>query len=201
MVQIPSPAPVDPTLTPDESLLQAIAARQTAALGQLYDRYGRLAFSLAAGILGDSEAAEEVTQDVFLQIWNKAATYDPSQGKVISWLAGIARHRAIDLLRRRSARPEGHAAGWEEDPFAGLPAADHPEAQVEGALQQQRIRQALAALPAEQRQALALAYFKGYSHQQISAELNEPLGTVKTRIRLAMQKLRLLLQDEDPARE
>src|SRR5512140_1083921 len=113
----------DPAGLDDESLLRLIAAgEQSAALGALYDRYGRLAFSLAVAIVGDSAQAEEITQEVFLQIWNKAATYQPQQGKVSTWLASITRHRAIDQLRRQSARPEGHQADLED----GLP-DDLPE--------------------------------------------------------------------------
>ncbi len=171
----------------DAALLQAITAGQSAALAALYDRYGRLVYSLAMNVLSEPAAAEEVTQDVFVQVWDKASRYDGQLGKVSSWLIGIARNRSIDGLRRRNARPEGHQMLWED----GLSTDDPPvESQVETAERKGRIRQAMARLPQEQRDALALAFFYGYTHQEIAAARGEPLGTVKTRIRLAMQKLR-----------
>lgn len=174
----------------DESLLRSITAGQTTALAALYDRYGRLVYSLAMNILDDPAAAEETTQDVFIQIWDKAGSYDSQQGKVFSWLIRVARNRAIDVLRRRNARPEGHQVIWEDS----LPLAKTGDPPVENLLeiseQKLHIRQAIAHLPQEQREALALAFFYGYTHQEIAAVFGEPLGTVKTRIRLAMQKLR-----------
>ena len=188
----------------DTALLAAIAACQgedgtrrrdpqgtgSAAISELYDRYGRLVFSLAVRIVGDAAVAEEVTQDVFVQVWNKAASFHPDSGKVISWLASVARNRAIDLLRRQRVRPEGHHVSLED----GFPLEEDKDAAVEPAvdstLEQQRVRRALLNLPPDQSKALSLAYFQGYTQQEIAALLNEPLGTVKTRIRLAMQKLR-----------
>lgn len=187
----------DPSGLDDEGLLRAIASGQSTALSVLYDRYGRLAFSLAVTIVGDGSLAEEITQDVFVQIWNKAATYHSDQGKVPTWLASITRHRAIDILRRRGARPEGHQVDWEEGLPPDLPEETAVEEMVELAQEKRSIRQAIAALPAEQRDALALAFFKGYTHQQIADATGEPLGTVKTRIRLAMQKLRQNLENPE----
>jgi RNA polymerase sigma-70 factor (ECF subfamily) len=185
----------DPASLDDEGLLLAIADGQQVALSILYDRYGRLAFSLAVTIVEDGALAEEITQDVFIQIWNKAATYQSEQGKVVTWLASITRHRAIDILRRRGARPEGHQVDWEEGLPPDLPEEAEVESLVELAQEKRHIRQAIAALPREQRDALALAFFKGYTHQQIADSTGEPLGTVKTRIRLAMQKLRQILEN------
>jgi RNA polymerase sigma-70 factor (ECF subfamily) len=174
-----------------------IAAAQTEALGQLYDLYGRLVFSLAVQILGDETVAEEVTQDVFVQVWNKAKTYDPVQGKVVTWLARIARNRAIDTLRRQSARPEGHRTEFAEDTLEELPDPDEQlEQEVELQQQKTRLRRAVAGLPRDQQAVLELAFFLEMSHQEIANRLNEPLGTVKTRIRLAMLKLRQLLVED-----
>jgi RNA polymerase sigma-70 factor, ECF subfamily len=185
----------DSSTLSDEILLKAIASGQQTALSTLYDRYGRLAFSLALNILGDTSLAEEVTQDVFVQIWNKAASYQPEQGKVTTWLASVTRHRAIDILRRKNVRPEGHQVGW-EDGIPDLADKGAIEETVELVQRQGHIRQAVAHLPLEQQEALALAFFKGYTHQEIADATGEPLGTVKTRIRLAMQKLKQVLEED-----
>lgn len=183
----------------DETLLRLITRAQADALSELYDRYSRLVFSLALNSVGDRTLAEEITQDVFVRIWQKAGTYRADQGKVSTWLTSIARYRSIDLLRRQSARPEQHSVGWAEVAPNAVPRVDGPEETVALTMRQQRVRAAVALLPEDQRQALALAYFGGYTHRQIADELDQPLGTVKTRIRLAMQKLRETLQDEENA--
>jgi RNA polymerase sigma-70 factor (ECF subfamily) len=187
---------VDYSKFDDEALLRLVARLQEGALGALYDRYNRLVYSLALNSTGDSGLAEEITQDVFLRVWNKAETYRPEAGKVVTWLTSIARYRAIDMLRRQSIRPEGNRIVWAEAE-ASLPSdSTDVEEEVSSSQRRQRIRRAMSALPLEQRQALAFAFFQGYSHSQIAEALNEPLGTVKTRIRLAMQKLRHLLHEE-----
>jgi RNA polymerase sigma-70 factor (ECF subfamily) len=150
-------------------------------------------------MVGDPATAGEITLDVFTDVWRRAATYRPELAKVNTWLTAIARHRAIDVLRRQGSHPEAHSLSWEEITPPDLPAAHDLEERVERALQRGRVRAAIAQLPADQQQALALAYFKGYTHRQIAAALNQPLGTVKTRIRLAMHKLRQLLREEQPA--
>lgn len=180
----------------DSAILLLMAHRHEQALSELYDRYGRLVFSMGLHILADEALAEEVTQDVFLRVWEKAETFNPELGKVSTWLASVARNRAIDILRSRRKRPEGNLAGFSIEDALDLPAPGNVEEEAEVAHQQQRVRRAIAQLPEAQRQALAYAYLLGYSHSQIAAELNEPLGTVKTRIRLAMQSLRALLLDE-----
>lgn len=182
----------------DNALLRLMARRQEQALSELYDRYSRLVYSVALNVLVDETLAEEVTQDVFLRVWEKAETFDSNLGKVSTWLASVARNRAIDILRSRRKRPEGNLAGFSIEDALDLPAPANVEAEVELARRQQRLRRAMAQLPEAQRQALAYAYLLGYSHSQIAAELNEPLGTVKTRIRMAMQSLRALLADEAP---
>jgi RNA polymerase sigma-70 factor, ECF subfamily len=183
---------IDPLSISDESLLQAIVEGQSAALESLYDRYGRLVFSLAVSIINSAEEAEEIIQEVFLLIWEKSASYQANQGKVAAWLTGITRHRAIDVLRRRNARPEGHRMDWiksVEEP--DLPDGSEPvESVVEGQQEGLKIRMAIASLPPEQQQVLELAYFRGLTQEEIAVQTGEPLGTVKTRIRLAMQKLR-----------
>ncbi len=180
----------------DESLIRLIRQARGEALSELYDRYGRLVFSLAFNSVGDRATAEEITQDVFLRVWQRASQYRADRGKVSTWLTGITRHRAIDQLRRRGVRPEQHSVSWAEVSPGGEPVADGPEEATSLALQRERVRAAVASLPEEQRQVLALAYFQGLSQSQIAEALDLPLGTAKTRVRLGMQKLRELLREE-----
>jgi RNA polymerase sigma-70 factor (ECF subfamily) len=182
---------VDHARRDDETLLRLIARAHPDALSELYDRYGRLVFSVAYNATTDSNLAEEITQDTFLRVWQRAESYHAQTGKVASWLASIARHRAIDLYRRRQARSEAHTHALEDMPdFELVDETLDVEASVEVEQSRQQVRWALSQLPDEQRQALALAYFRGLAQEQIAQALNLPLGTVKTRIRLGMQKLR-----------
>ena len=187
------------TTLDDEALIRLVARARADALSELYDRYNRLVFSLALNVVGDQATAEEVTLDVFTRVWEKAETYRADQAKVSTWLTSITCHRSIDVLRRQSARPEQRSVNWAEVSPEAMPIVNSPEEATELALQQERVRAAIAELPPDQKQALALAYFKGYSHREIAQALDQPLGTVKTRIRLAMQKLRGMLHDEDAA--
>ena len=182
----------------DETLIRLIAQSQEQALAQLYDRYNRLVFSLALAIVNDRDTAEEVTLDVFMRIWQKAGTYRADQAKVSTWLTHIARHHAIDVLRRRAVRVDQSALHW-EDAISNVESS-HPDPQesAELSLRRERIHAAIAQLPAEQKQALTLAYFGGYTQSQIAEILAQPLGTIKTRLRLAMQKLREFLNEEQP---
>ena len=180
----------------DETLIRLIAQAQEAALTQLYDRYNRLVFSLALAIVNDRATAEEITLDVFMRVWQKAGTYRPDQAKVSTWLTHIARHHAIDILRRRSVRLDQYTVQWDDATSSADSSGHGPQESAEISLRRERVQTALASLPAEQKQALTLAYFSGYTHQQIADLLRQPLGTIKTRIRLAMQKLREHLGDE-----
>jgi len=173
----------------DAALMKQVAQAQTSALGELYDRYGWLVFSLALHIIGDAGNAEEITQDVFTQVWRWGSSYDSAQGKLIPWLASITRHKAIDRLRQQQVRPEGHSSSLDDDLFT----RPDENAAVELNQQRQRVRAALRQLSAEQRQCLELAYFQGMTQQKIADTLNQPLGTVKTRIRLGMIRLREML--------
>jgi RNA polymerase sigma-70 factor (ECF subfamily) len=181
----------------DATLMRLIAGSETEALGELYDRYNRLVFSISFAIVGDRATAAEITLDVFTHIWQRAGTYRPEQAKVTTWLTAISRNRAIDILRQQNVRPESASVSWDSmaTPPAKVAIQDiHAlEEQVDLTLRCERVRAALLQLPMEQRQVLALAYFKGYTHRQIADILQQPLGTVKTRIRLAMQKLRRAL--------
>jgi RNA polymerase sigma-70 factor (ECF subfamily) len=187
---------VDYTSFDDQTLIRLIVRADADALGELYDRYSRLVFSLAVATVSDHGTAEEITLDVFTRVWDRDSTDRGDAAKVSTWLTSIARHRAIDELRRRSARPEKNSVDWTEVAPSALPNVDGPEKATQLSMQRKRVRAALAELPAEQREVVILAYFRGYTQREIAGALNHPLGTVKTRIRLAMQKLRRMLEDE-----
>jgi RNA polymerase sigma-70 factor, ECF subfamily len=186
----------DYALYSDEKLVSLIAQLQEQALAQLYDRYNRLIFSLALAIVNDRESAEEITLDVFMRAWQKAGTYRVEQAKVSTWLTHIARHHAIDVLRRRAARLDQSAVHWEDVIRNVESSQPSPQESAELSLRRKRIYAALAQLPVEQKQALLLAYFGGYTQSQIAEMLAQPLGTIKTRLRLAMLKLREFLKEE-----
>lgn len=181
----------------DEVLIRLIEADNANSLGELYDRYHRLIFSLALNIVGDSGSAEEITLDVFTLIWRKASTYNPEKAKVSTWMTTITRNRSIDVLRRWGSRPERLSLDLFQIPSSQLPLDDTLEEDAQAALLKERVREAISQLPEDQKEALQLAYFKGYTHRQIAEVLDQPLGTVKTRIRLAMGKLRKILIDEE----
>ncbi len=190
---------MDYSVLDDQTLIGLIIHARAEALSELYDRYGRLVYSLALNSVGNPATAEEITQDVFLRVWQRARQYRADRAKVSTWLTSITRNRAIDQLRRRGSRPERHSVGWAEVAPGAEPAANGPEGAVSLALERERVRAAVALLPPEQQQVLALAYFQGLSQSQIAEATGKPLGTVKTRVRLGMQKLREMLQEEGPA--
>lgn len=168
--------------------------RLNQAIGELYDRYGRLIFTVAIHLVTDPETAEEITQDVFVRAYQGAWTYRPELAKVSGWLVSIARHRAIDELRKRQVRPEKNSVDWPDEDGPGdrngLWPTEGPELETEMSIEQHNIRQMIATLPIDQRKVLGLAFFKGLSHNEIADLLGEPLGTVKSRIRIAMRKMR-----------
>ena len=186
----------DYTLYTDETLIRLIAQSQEQALVELYDRYHRLIFSLALAMVNEPETAEEITLDVFMRVWQKAGTYRAEQAKVSTWLIYIARHHAIDVLRRRATKVDWFAVHWEESISNIESSGPDPQESAELSLRRERIYAALATLPPEQKQALVLAYFGGYTQSQIAELLALPIGTIKTRLRLAMQKLREFLSQE-----
>lgn len=186
---------VDFTTLEDQELLQQIVKRKEEALAALYDRYVGLVFSVALHIVHDRLSAEEITLDIFTRVWHASHTYRPKRGKVSTWLAGMARNRAIDQLRRDGSRPDTVSLAWVERADNQTAAVHNPETAVSLRLERERVRTALAQLPPEQQEALALAYFAGFSQSEIADRLQQPLGTIKTRIRLAMQKLRFFLED------
>jgi RNA polymerase sigma-70 factor (ECF subfamily) len=166
-------------LTPDaETILRQLASGDGHALGELYDRYASVVKGLAMRILRDRSDAEDVVQDVFVQVWSQAARFDPLRGTPQAWLCTIARTRAIDRLRRRVARREE----------VGVPSI----AVTEGPRSEDGIavRKALDGIPPDQRRALELAYYDGLTHSEIARRVGAPLGTIKTRIRTALTRLR-----------
>lgn len=180
-------------LISDLQLIQRIATGDEIALSQLYDRYVNLVYTVGYNTLQDKQNAEEVTQDVFWRVWTKAESYDPGRAKVSTWLCSIARYRSIDLLRNLSTRSESHSVPTEEVEPRFLSDPSDLEEAAQFNLRNEKVRAAIAKLPAEQGEALALAYFGGYTQDEIAERLKIPLGTAKTRIRLALRRLRGLL--------
>jgi RNA polymerase sigma-70 factor (ECF subfamily) len=177
----------------DVALVRRIAARDQAALAELYDRYGGLLLALASRVLGGQADAEEVVQETFIQVWNQARTYDPNRSSVSTWLVLVGRSRAIDRLRsRRAGERAGEAARREVTSHA----SPTGPADVLFRERRQRVRAELGALPAEQRQVLELAFYEGLTQSEISERTGIALGTVKTRTLLAMKKLRAALRAE-----
>ncbi len=187
----------------DAGLMRLIDEGRSEALAILYDRYSRLVYSLALGTLSNVQLAEEITQEVFFRVWQNAGSYNPEKGSVNTWLSSITRYRVIDLLRRRRVRPVSRSVEWSELSPNTTPKVDGraPEDQAADSMRAQRVQSALLSLPEEQRDALFLAYFQGMTHREIAAELQEPLGTIKTRIRLGMQKLRRALEEDQIVEE
>jgi RNA polymerase sigma-70 factor, ECF subfamily len=184
-----SPAAASPeSRQADRASLERIARGDHAAFAELYDRHARLVYSLALRILQERADAEDMVQEVFAQVWAQAARYDPSRGAVAAWILMLTRSRAIDRLRTRRSRPEAAAAADDAESVVDLTAAQDME--LLSAEQVTRLQRALAELPEAQRNALELAYYQGLTHAEVAARLGEPLGTVKTRIRQAVIKLR-----------
>ena len=175
----------------DVELLHAVARRDELALELIYDRYRLILFGLMVRILNSREEAEDVLQEVFLQVWRRAGDFDESRGRAFTWLVTLARSRAIDRLRLLAARGRlaiSAAQDATEQTSEAVSETFHSE-------QREIVARALAELPAEQRQSLMLAYFEGLTQSEIAAKLGAPLGTVKTRMRSGMTKLRDLLSE------
>ena len=171
----------------DGRALERVAKGDADALGALYDRYGRVVFGVLYQMLGSPEAAEEVTQDAFHAVWRRARTYRAERGSVRVWLLAIARNAAIDWRRTKGKRQEREAA---IDDAVALVEEVALEDRVLTTLRAERVRAAVATLPPEQREVLSLAFWSGLSQTEIAARTSVPLGTVKTRVRLGMAKLR-----------
>ena len=172
--------------SPDTALVSAIRAGDQNAMAALYDRYSPLVYSVALRVLGDTGAAEDVQQDVFMQLWRNPGAFDASRGNLGAWLAVMTRNRAIDTLRKR--RPQDDL---EDVILSVVPdlAADADRSRIAT-----KIRELLGAMPPAQRSALEMAYYEGLTHTEIASKTGEPLGTIKTRIRAGLIALRKALE-------
>ena len=182
----------------DAAILRQIADRDPRGVELLYDRYSGVAFALAYRLLGERGSAEDVVQEAFLNVWRQGATYDTRRGTVRTWLLTIVHHRAIDQMR--SVRSKMGADTVIDDAMP-LPAKEDTWTEVMQGLEHERVRQAMATLPPEQRQVVDLAYYGGFTHSEIAQRVGIPLGTVKGRMRLALDKLRDLLHVPDAVDE
>ena len=172
----------------DEELMQAVQAGDAMAFETIYDRHGGAAFSLAYRIVGTRSAAEDATQDAFLAIWRSRVRYQPARGSVRNWILGIVHNRTIDALRRNQvhAKRRADAEGLEERKAA----AELTDVEAFRRDDQRKVRAAIETLPEAQLRVIELAYFGGFTHSQIAEMLDEPVGTVKGRMRLGLEKLR-----------
>jgi RNA polymerase sigma-70 factor, ECF subfamily len=181
----------------DLTVLQRIAARDDAAMAELYDRHHRLAYAVIRRIVQSPSDAEEVLQETFVRVWSRAETYDARLGSPAAWVVRIARNRAIDRLRARQARADVNApvpVTDRETTVRERPSDETPESVLHSRHAAMAVRGAVAALPATQRALIEAAFFEGYTHQELSARFGVPLGTVKTRIRSGLLSLRVHLE-------
>lgn len=184
--------------TDEIALIQRMAARDELALGEFYDRFSKPLYTLAVRVLKNEREAEEVVQDVFLGAWRQAAEFDRSRGGVFTWLVGMTRNKCIDRLRKAQRRPQTADTGWDD-----LPQQQTVDTQLPDPAQAAdsrdvytKVRAIVRELPEAQRRVLELAFFDGLTHSEIAEHLSEAVGTVKSRIRLAMEKLRARLQGD-----
>lgn len=176
----------------DHEMLRRIAAGESAALGELYDQYGSLSYGLALRIVGNAGDAEEIVQDVFLHVWRQSARYDTARATVAGWILMLTRSRAIDKLRARQARPPLGAS----DLDWSVGASDNQEVAALNKEAATRVQAGLEALPPPMRHAIELAFYDGLTHSEIAERLQEPLGTVKSRLRAALTRLRETLKED-----
>lgn len=175
----------------DSELVRRLTLRDEAAIEELYSRYSALVFSVAQHVLNDVAAAEDIAQDVFLQLWRNPSSFDPDRGTLSTWLTVITRHRAIDRCRRRRAEVDV------ADLIIPIDGTQHSEASCNESLR--KIGLLLAEMPIHLRSAMELFYLHGLTHAEISSRTGEPLGTIKSRIRLALQWLRKRIEEENAA--
>ena len=192
-----SPEEVGHDRLDDEELMRRLSYRDLEAFRALYDRYGDLVYSTTLRIVRDVHLAQDMVQEIFLRLWRKPDSFVAQRGRFSTWLTSVARNRAVDEIRSRNRRYR-HETASPEQQEREFPDAEEKDPALTAELADQRrlIVAALAGLPLEQRQAIELAYFRGLTQQEIAAALKQPLGTVKTRVRLGMQKLRVALTPE-----
>ena len=179
----------------DSDLLTLIAKGDRRAFGHLYDRSSQVLFTLSLRMLGDREEAEDLLQEVYTEVWRKSVRYDARRGSPMAWLITLTRSRGIDRLRARASRGHGMTDSIDDAPVAQTQGhGSTPFDQQADAEVRVMVMKALLELPAAQRQALELSYYEGLSHSEIAERLKEPVGTIKTRIKLGMSKLKTALQ-------
>lgn len=191
VIRISTEERADPTVLDDAALAARIGSGDAEALATLYDRYARVMYSFAIRMLSDPGLAEELTQEVFLRVWRQCGQYQHNRGALLTWILSITHNMAIDEIRRQKRRPQVQNPG--EDDLLLISVADHgPDVEQLAWLGALRglVREALAEIPMAQREVVELAYFSGLTQREIADRLDEPLGTVKTRMRLALLKLR-----------
>lgn len=178
----------------DTELVRRIAERDAAALESLYDRYEKAVYAFAYRFVQDAMLAEEIVQELFMRIWNQPERYDASQGKLTTWIFAVTRNIAIDQLRKRQNRTSGQTA--ETERFERMPdPASGPAEEYDAKWTGERIKEAVSTLNPDQRQVLDLIYYQGYTQHEVSERHGIPLGTVKSRVRLAMKQLKDRLGD------
>lgn len=175
----------------DASLLRAVQRGEQEAVATLYDRYGGMAYGLAFRITSDATAAEDAVQDAFVSLWKQAPRFDAARGQVRSWLMTIVHHKAVDIVRRRANRPERPLPDGPGDFVATY---GRPEELAESVMDAEAVREAVRLVPEEQRKTIEMAYFRGMTHVEISDEMGVPLGTVKSRLRIGLEKMREYLR-------
>ncbi len=175
------------TTTDDQHALERMRRGEEGGLAELYDRHGRFVYALALRIVRDRGDAEDLTQDVFVQAWKQSDRFDAGRGQVATWLMNMTRARAIDLLRRRRVRPQ---PADDDAPIDTTDIAPAPDVQLDWSRRAEAVQQAMSSLPVLQRMAVELAFFEGLTHVEIAEQLEVPLGTIKTRVRQGLLKLR-----------
>jgi len=176
----------------DAGLLRAMQRGDEPAVAALYDRYGGAAYGLAFRITSDGTLAEDVVQEAFVSVWKQCGRFDPGRGQVRSWLLTIVHHKAVDAVRRRTGRPERALPEGAEEFLATT--QGRPEELAEMTLDAAAVREAVRLVPAEQRETIVLAYFEGMTHVEIAERMGVPLGTVKSRLRIGLEKMREYLR-------
>jgi RNA polymerase sigma-70 factor (ECF subfamily) len=172
------------------TLVRSVAAGDQVALQSIYELTHRIVFTLIMRIVNNRETAEELTLDVFHDVWRRASTYDPSNGSVVGWIMNQARSRAIDRLRYEQRKKRIHS---EPDPSQQLPASQDPQTALDNVEQSRLLKRVLAILSPEERQAIEIAFFSELTYKEVADRLNQPLGTIKSRIRAGLGKLRTAL--------
>jgi RNA polymerase sigma-70 factor (ECF subfamily) len=175
----------------DGAVLRAMQGGDQAAVAALYDRYGGAAYGLAYRITNDATLAEDVVQEAYVSVWKQCGRFDPGRGQVRSWLLTIVHHRAVDAVRRRANRPERALPEGAEE---FLEATGRPEDLAEMSMDAAAVREAVAQVPEDQRRTIVMAYFEGLTHVEIAERMQVPLGTVKSRLRIGLEKMRETLR-------